>query len=1070
LNALLRFSIDNKIVIALLTVALIVWGALSFAELPIDAVPDITNNQVQVITVSPSLAAQEIERLVTAPTERMLITIPDIVELRSFSRFGLSLITVVFREHIDVYWARQQVFERLQRIRAELPPGIGQPELAPVTTGLGEIYQYTLRVRRGFEHRYSLAELRSIQDWIVRRGLLGTIGVADVSSFGGFVKQYEIAVHPDRLRATNTSIDDIFTALERNNQNTGGSFIDKRPNAYFIRSEGLITKLEDIESIVVRSSATGVPILIRDVATVQFGSAPRFGALTRIAPLDQQTSPRREVERGEAVGGIVMMLKGENSSKVIAAVKERIADISKTLPEGIEIEPFLDRTVLVNAAISTVATNLIEGALIVVAVLTLLLGNLRAGLVVASVIPLSMLFAFGMMRLFGVSGNLMSLGAIDFGLIVDGAVIIVEATLHHLMPLLRERAAGASNLARSLTQKEMDDEVFSAASQIRRSAAFGEIIILIVYLPILSLVGTEGKMFRPMAQTVSFAILGAFVLSLTYVPMMSALLLHRTLPTRQSWLSRSSERFMALAQKMYAPILQASLAHKYRVVGASVVCLIAAAVVFWQLGGEFVPTLDEGDFAVQTRTLVGSSMQETVDASLKAASILVRRFPEVRFVVGKTGAGEIPTDPMGFEECDMMVVLKPHKEWTTAHSREALVDSMDAALKVMAGITFSFQQPIQMRFNELMTGSRQDVVLKIYGDDLDSLTSAAQAVSRVVRATEGAEDVYVEQITGLPQIVVSFRRADVARYGVDIETANRVLRAAFAGEVAGFVYEGERRYDLTVRLERAARSDIDDVRNLLIPTATGVMLPLAQIANVDMKPAPNQIQRDFAKRRITIAFNVRNRDVESIVKDIQKNVEQSVRLPIGYTIGYGGSFQNLVEAKSRLMIAVPAALLLIATLLYITFKSVRETLLIFTAIPLAAVGGVFALWLRGMPFSISAGVGFIALFGVAVLNGIVLIAAFNRLQRSGIHDVEQRIRKGVEERLRPVLMTALVASLGFLPMALSASAGAEVQRPLATVVIGGLISATALTLVVLPVLYALIEQRQQYNENRAQEP
>jgi cobalt-zinc-cadmium resistance protein CzcA len=1052
MDKVIHFSIHNKLIIGLATLALVLWGGVSLLRLPIDAVPDITNNQVQVITVSPSLGAPDIERLVTAPAERVLSTIPQIVELRSFSRFGLSLITVVFTDETDVYWARQQVFERLQQIRAELPAGIGQPELAPVTTGLGEIYQYTLRVKSGFEGKYSLAELRTIQDWQVRRQLLGTKGVADVSSFGGYVKQYEIAIHPDRLRAMNTSIDELFAALERNNQNTGGAFIDKRPNAYFIRSEGLVTSAKDIEAIPVRINPNGTPVLVRDVAQVQFGHATRYGAITRTALATATAAGGREhpaIESSESVGAVVMMLKGENSSEVIASVKKRVEEINATLPEGVEIEAFLDRTKLVNAAITTVATNLAEGAIIVIAVLTLLLGNLRAGFVVASVIPLAMLFAVGMMKAFGVAGSLMSLGAIDFGLIVDGAVIIVEATMHHLV-------SHSNAVQRSLTRSEMNTEVYTAASQIRHSAAFGEIIILIVYLPILALTGTEGKMFKPMAQTVVFAITGAFVLSLTYVPMMSALLL--TAAPKHDGRRPLGERVVDACTRAFMPLLEWCLRHKARILLASTALFVGAALLFFRLGGEFLPTLDEGDFAVQTRVLVGSSMQETVDASLKGAKILVEQFPEVERVVGKTGSGEIPTDPMPPEECDLMVILKPRATWTSAHSREELAEKMSDALKDIAGVTFGFQQPIQMRFNELMTGARQDVVIKIYGDDLEVLTKYAGDIGRIARATRGAEDVYVEQVTGLQQIVVRFKREDMARFGVSIEAANRALRTAFAGEVAGVLYEGEKKFDVVVRLEQAARQRVEDVRNLLVATPDGGAVPLGQLADVQLELSPNQIQRDAAKRRITVAFNVRGRDVESIVEEIKRSVQASVRLPSGYSVSYGGSFQNLVEAKQRLAVAVPAALALIFVLLYFTVGSVRQAALIFVAVPLAAVGGVAAMWLRGMPFSISAGVGFIALFGVAVLNGIVLLGAFNRLKAQGVTDVGERIRRGVAERLRPVLMTALVASLGFLPMAVASSSGAEVQKPLATVVIGGLLSATALTLVVLPVLYAWEER------------
>lgn len=1039
LDKVIHFSIKNKLVIGLFTLALIIWGTYSLRQLPIDAVPDITNNQVQVITVSPSLAAQEIERLVTFPVEQTMATIPGIEEVRSFSRFGLSVVTIVFKEHVDVYWARQQVNERLTEAKTIIPAGAGMPELAPLTTGLGEIYQYVIHTKKGYEKKYSAMELRTIQDWIVRRQLLGTEGVADISSFGGYLKQYEIALDPDKLRGMNISIDEVFTALQKNNQNTGGAYIDKKPNAYFIRSEGLIGSLEDIECIVVKTNANGIPVLMRNVATIGYGHATRYGAMTRNS-------------EGEVVGAIVMMLKGANSSKVIANVKERIAQIEKTLPEGVVIEPFLDRTKLVNNAIGTVTKNLAEGALIVIFVLVLLLGNLRAGLVVASVIPLAMLFAIAMMNLFGVSGNLMSLGAIDFGLIVDGAVIIVEATLHHL-------ALGKFN--RRLSQQEMDTEVYESASKIRSSAAFGEIIILIVYLPILALVGVEGKMFRPMAQTVSFAILGAFILSLTYVPMVSALFLNKNTVYKRT----ISDRIMSFFQRLYKPLLLAALKRNALVVAAAFILFAGSVLVFLNMGGEFIPTLDEGDFAVETRVLTGSSISQTLEAAFRAAKILKEKFPEVKEVIGKIGSGEIPTDPMPVEACDLMVILKDKSEWTSASTRDELAEKMSEALEIIPGVTFGFQQPIQMRFNELMTGAKQDVVIKIYGEDLDRLTEYAAKVGRLSTGIKGAQDLYIEQATGQEQIVIKFDRDRIAQFGLNIEDVNRVIKTGFAGESAGLVYEGEKRFDLVVRLEKENRQSITDISSLFVTAPNGNQVPVSQLAEVEFKVSPNQIQRDDAKRRITVGFNVRGRDVESVVKEMQEKVTKNIQFSPGYFPTYGGTFKNLIEARQRLAIAVPVALLLIFLLLYFTFRSLKQSLLIFTAIPLSAIGGIFALWIRGMPFSISAGVGFIALFGVAVLNGIVLIAEFNHLKKDASSRLgtatddylKDIIMKGTSTRLRPVIMTALVASLGFLPMALSHGPGAEVQKPLATVVIGGLITATLLTLLVLPVLYFLFE-------------
>lgn len=1031
LNKIIQFSIKNKLIIGLFTLALVVWGSYSVTKLSIDAVPDITNNQVQVITVVPSMSAQDAERFITFPVEQTMATIPGIEEIRSFSRFGLSVVTIVFKDEIDVYWARQQVNERLSEAKNQIPPGTGTPYMAPVTTGLGEIYQYVIHPKKGYEKKYTAMELRTIQDWIVRRQLLGTEGVADVSSFGGYLKQYEIALDPDRLSSMKVSVSDIFTALEKNNQNTGGAYIDRKPNAYFIRSEGLLENAGDIENIVVKTNNDGTPVLIRHVAEVQLGHAVRYGAMTRNT-------------QGEVVGAIVMMLKGENSSKVINNVKERIAKIEKSLPEGIEIEPYLDRTKLVNNAIHTVSKNLIEGALIVIFVLVLLLGNLRAGLVVASVIPLAMLFAISLMNIFGVSGNLMSLGAIDFGLIVDGAVIIVEATMHHLF---------IAKAGHRLTQNEMDDEVYHSAKKMMSSAAFGEIIILIVYLPILALVGVEGKMFKPMAQTVSFAILGAFILSLTYVPMISALVLSKKVEHKRN----ISDKIIDFFHRIYAPALRFSLKNKAVVLIIAFSLFIGSLILFSGLGAEFIPTLDEGDFAVETRIMTGGSLSQSIETATKASDILLKNFPEVKEVIGKIGSSEIPVDPMPIEACDLIIVLKEKDEWTSAETRDELAEKMSRALETLPGVTFGFQQPIQMRFNELMTGARQDVVVKVYGEDLEMLTQYANRIGKAAKSINGAVDIYVEKMTGLPQIVVKYDRDRLAQFGLNTEDVNRVINSGFAGESAGLVFEGEKRFDLVIRLAKENRGSMEDIKNLYVTAPNGSRVPVLQLADVQMQSGPNQIQRDDAKRRITIGFNVRGRDVESIVKELQQKIDKDVKFAPGYFVTFGGTFENLVEARNRLSIAVPVALLLIFILLFFTFGSVKYGLLIFTAIPLSAIGGVFALWLRDMPFSISAGIGFIALFGVAVLNGIVLIGEFNRLKKTGMKNLHKIIISGTFTRLRPVIMTAAVASLGFLPMALSNTAGAEVQRPLATVVIGGLITATLLTLLVLPILYYFFE-------------
>lgn len=1035
LTKIIAFSIRNKLIVGMMVITLLVYGAYNVSKLPVDAVPDITNNQVLVITSSPSLGAADIERLITFPIEQATRNIPGIIEQRSFSRFGLSLVTIVFNDETDVYWARQQISEKLIQLQNQIPPSLGTPTLGPVTTGLGEIFQYIVKPKPGYANKYTVMELRTIQDWIIRRQLLGTNGVADVSSFGGKLKQYEISVNYDRLKSYNLTIPDIFSALQNNNQNTGGAYIEKGPTVLYIRTEGLIKTEDDIGSVIIKRLDDGTPVSIRDVANVGTGYATRYGAVTYN-------------DQGEVAGAVVMMLKGENSNRVIKDVKEKIAQIEKTLPEGVMIESFLDRTKMVNNAIGTVEKNLLEGALIVIFILVLFLGNLRAGLLVASVIPLSMLFAIIMMNLFGVSGNLMSLGALDFGLIIDGAVIIVEAVMHRLHH--NKEFLGLSKI----DQDQMDGEVKHSAGKMMNAAVFGQIIILIVYLPILTLQGIEGKMFKPMAQTVAFAIAGAFILSLTYVPMMSSLVLSKKISQKKT----IADKMMAVLERIYKTLLQKALQIPKLLVGGAMLLFAIAAVTLTNMGGEFIPKLEEGDFAVDTRVLTGSSLTTTINSTQQASRILLQKFPEVKEVVTKIGSGEIPTDPMPMEASDMMVVLKPKKEWTSAKTFDELAEKMSTALNDVPGITTGFQYPVQMRFNELMTGGRQDVVCKIYGENLDTLAYYAEKLGGIVNRVEGAKDVYVENITGLPQIIVDYNREALKQFGLNISEVNNTVQAAFAGAVTGQVFENERRFDLVVRLENDQRRDINDVRNLLIHTPTGMQIPLQQVADVGIKIGPNQIQRENAQRRIGVGFNVRGRDVESVVKELQEKISGTIKLPAGYYITYGGQFENLTAAKNRLSIAVPVSLLLILIMLHFAFSSLRQGLLVYSAIPLSAIGGVFALVSRGMPFSISAGIGFIALFGVAVLNGIVLITEFNQLKQAGVTDVRERIIKGTRIRLRPVLMTAAVASLGFLPMALSNGAGAEVQRPLATVVIGGLFTATLLTLFVLPVLYMWFEK------------
>lgn len=1038
IDSLIFFSIKNKLIIGLGVIALVVWGGYSLMRLPVDAVPDITTNQIQILSITPTLAAQEVEQFVTTPIELSLANIPDITEIRSVSKLGLSVVTVVFKDEVDIVRGKQWVTEQLKTVEADIPAEFGKPMIAPLTTGLGEIYQYTLAAKKGFEHKYDLTELRTIQDWIVKRQLVGIEGVIEISSFGGFVKQYEVSVDPERLRSQNITLSELFDALQKNNANTGGSYIERVGQAQFIRGEGVVKSLSEIEQIVVKN-VNGIPVLVRDVARVGFGHANRFGALVRNG-------------EGEAVGGIVLMLKGANSANTVNAVKERVARIQKSLPEGIEIVPFIERTKLINKTINTVTENLLLGGLIVIVVLVMLMGSLRAGLVAASVIPLAMLFTIGMMNTFDISANLMSLGAIDFGVIVDGAVIIVEAIVHRFQVWYEDNKRNNVD-----DPAERDNMVYDTAKRIRTSAAFGEIIILMVYLPILSLVGVEGKMFKPMALTVGFAILGAFILSLTYVPMMSSLVMGKNLHKHWTF----SERFLGWLYRRYEPLIRWALNWKKATVGLTLALFVGSLLIFNQLGGEFVPTLDEGDLAIDFRMASGTSLTETINSANKAHQILKKHFPEIQQIVGRVGASEIPTDPMPIEMVDQMINMKDISEWKNAKNREEMSEKMAAVLaEELPGTSVEMTQPIQMRFNEMITGVRSDVVVKIFGNDLDVLFERANAAAKIIEKIEGVASARVEQIVGLPQISIAYNRAKIAQYGLSIADINRMIRSGFAGETAGTIYEQERRFELVIRLDSTHRKGIENVQQLLIPLPSGGTVPLSELAEIGFKKAPAQISHEETRRRITIGISVFNRDVESVVNDVQTQIEKQVKLPSGYFYTYGGAFENLQRAKERLSFAVPVALFLIFTLLYFTFSSLKESLLIFTAVPMSAIGGIIALWMRDMPFSISAGVGFIALFGVAVLNGIVLISYLNDLEKEGITDLRERIMRTVEVRFRPVIITATVASLGFLPMAISNSGGAEVQRPLATVVIGGILSATLLTLVVLPVLYALFAKKE----------
>lgn len=1030
-QSIVRFAVTKKLFVGLTTLFLLAGGIYSMMTLPVDAVPDITNNQVQIVTVSPTLAPQEVEQLITFPIEVAMSNIMNVQEIRSVSRFGLSVVTVVFKESVPILDARQLINEQIQTVAGEIPPELGTPEMMPITTGLGEIYQYTLDVEPGYEKRYDAMELRTIQDWIVKRQLSGIPGIVEINSFGGYLKQYEVAVDPDALYSLNITIGDVFEALSRNNENTGGSYIEKVNRAYYIRSEGMISSLDDIRRIVVANRG-GIPIHVSDVGTVKFGSAKRFGAMTRDG-------------KGECVGGIAMMLKGANANVVTRELELRVEKIQKMLPEGVTINPYLNRSELVNRNISTVIRNLIEGAIIVFIVLMLFLGNVRAGLIVASVIPLAMLFTFILMRIFGVSANLMSLGAIDFGIVVDGSIVIVEGILAHLF--VRQ------NLGRTLSRREMDEQIIAGAGNVVRSATFAVIIILIVFFPILTLTGIEGKYFTPMAKTLVFCIIGALLLSLTYVPMMSSLVLRRRISDRPTF----ADRFFAWLNRIYQRCLAFCLRFSWGTVAVAVAAFIGSLMLFTRLGAEFIPTLDEGDFAMQMTLPAGSSLTRSIAVSEQAEKILMENFPEIKHVVAKIGTAEVPTDPMAVEDADVMIVMKPFEEWTSASSRAELVEKMKAALDTIPDVEFNFSQPIQLRFNELMTGAKADIAIKLYGEDMAELYDKAREAARYVEQVPGASDVLVEQAMGLPQLVVKYNRAKIARYGINIEELNSIIRSAYAGETAGTVFENERRFDLVVRLDQRKVADLN-LDRLFIRTSEGIQIPVSEVATIDLVNGPLQINRDATKRRVVIGVNVRDADIQQVVESIRQTLEQHVTLKPGYYFEYGGQFENLQNAIRTLLVVIPVALMLILLLLFFAFKSVTYSLVVFSTVPLSIIGGILALWLRGLPFSISAGVGFIALFGVAVLNGILMINHFNALRESATHRLStgRVIARGTQHLLRPVFLTGLVASLGFVPMAVATSAGAEVQRPLATVVIGGLFVSTLLTLFVVPVFYRLV--------------
>jgi len=1036
LTKIINFSLRNKLTVFIFTFLVVGYGIYSLNKIHIGAVPDVTNNQVQVITTSRNLSTEDIEQFITYPVELEMANLPGVEEIRSISKFGLSVVTIVFNDDMGTYLPRQLISEKIQSASEKIPEGFGTPVMGPITTGLGEIYQYILDVKPGYENLYSVTDLRSIQDWIVKRQLSGIPGVVEVNTWGGFLKQYEVAINTEKLNAMNISASEIYTALKRNNSIAGGGYIEKLNKAYFIRGEGLVQDLKDIEDISVKT-IDGLSILVKDVAVVGYGSATRFGAITGNG-------------QGEKVLGQVMMLKDENSKKVIEDVKARVAEISETLPIGVYINPFLERSELIGKTTFTVAENIILGCLIVIFVVVLFLGNLRSGLVVASMIPLTLLFALSLMHIFHVDANLMSMGAIDFGIIIDGSVIIVEFVAFKISDNRKE----IINLSPSRQKLKINQITLDSSSKMMNSAIFGQLIILIVFIPILTLTGVEGKMFKPMALTFSFALIGAMIFGLTYVPVMSAIFIK---PVKSSS-KKISQRMMKAILDSYEPFIVAALKFKKAILGLAIFLLISAIALFNTMGGEFVPTLDEGDFVIQPVLKTGTSLKKTIEITTNIEKILLDEFPEVEQVVSRIGAAEIPTDPMSMEESDVIIKLKPRKEWVSAKSKDELAERFKEALSVIPGMELEFTQPIEMRFNELITGVKSDIAIKIFGEDLSILTEKGYQIKNLVSKVQGATDITVEKIEGLPQMKVNYDRSKIGRYGLTIQEVNDMISMGFSGAIVGSVFEGEKKFDLVMRLDSIHRISIANLEYLFVDTPSGIKVPLQELATIEFTKGPAKISRDNTKRRIVVSINVRNGDLQSVIEDIQGLVDSHIDLPAGYSISYGGQFENLQRAKARLKVAVPIALLMIFLMLYFAFDSTREAMMIFSAIPLAAVGGVFLLWIRGMPFSISAGVGFIALFGIAVLNGIVLIEYFKELKHKGMTNINEIIIKGTKERLRPVILTALAAALGFLPMAISNGAGAEVQRPLATVVIGGLVSSTMLTMLVLPVLYSIFSK------------
>ncbi len=1031
INQIINFSIRNKLIVILFTLTIAAFGIFAVLKIPVGAVPDITNNQVQVITVSSNLSTQDVEQFITYPVELEMANLPGVKEIRSISKFGLSVVTIVFEDKLGTYLPRQLIAEKIKNASANIPEGFGTPEMGPITTGLGEIYQYILDTKPGYESRYSPMELRTIQDWIVKRQLSGIPGVVEVNTWGGFLKQYEIAIDPDKLKSYHITLLNVFDALVGNNSIAGGAYIEKQDKSYFIRGDGMVKSIDDLELIVIKNN-NGVPLLLKDIAEVRFGHANRFGAITANG-------------EGEKVLGQIMMLKDANSKQVINDVKKRVEEVQKSLPEGVYINPIIERSELISKTSFTVVENLVLGCIIVMLIVILLLGNLRSAMVIASIIPLALLFTISMMYIFGIDANLMSLGALDFGIIIDGAVIIVE----FIAIKLTLNKDDLENSAGEQRQSLMDKLTFDGASKMINSAIFGQIIILVVLIPILTLSGVEGKMFRPMALSFSFAIIGAMILGLTWLPVASSLFLKPEKEHKKG----ISAWIMNLVYKSYDPVMRWSYDHKKLVLGLSFASLVFTVFLFLRMGGEFVPTLDEGDFVIQPVLKTGTSLSKTVELTTQMENILKDNFPEVDQIVCRIGAAEVPTDPMSMEEIDMIIKLKPKKKWVNAKTKEELADKFKEALMVLPGIDYEFTQPIEMRFNELITGVRADIAVKIFGEDLEYLNQKAIEIKKIIEKVPGAADVILEKTAGLPQISVKYNRDKISFYGLTIEELNTQLTMAFGGANAGVIFEGEKRFDLVVRFKDSYRNDIENIRMMNIGLPNGKQVPLTEVAEINYNSGPAKISRENTHRRVVVSVNVRNRDLESVINDVQHEIETHVKLEPGTYISYGGQFENLKNATNRLKVAVPVSLLLIFIFLHFAFKSIKDAILIFTAVPLSTVGGVFLLWIRGMPFSVSAGIGFIALFGVAVLNGIVLIEHLKDLKEKGMTDMRELIFKATHERLRPVLLTAAAAALGFLPMAISTSSGAEVQRPLATVVIGGLITSTLLTMIALPLLF-----------------